>query len=101
MAARHGITKRSAKPGGLYHFYLAAIRAAGASEFCSEPSCYGFVGLGHSCPDWRALGLPVFSAPAAVLTLEGGLEEEPVSDMTTEERAAFVDEHDAQLAEVA
>lgn len=100
MATRKVSTSRGTTPTGPYHQLVKAIRAAGATELCR--ACFCWVMPGHSeCPDWSVLGLPTFSAPAAVLVLDGGLEEEPVSDMTTEERAAFVDEHDAQMEEVA
>ena len=69
--------KRSDTPTGPYLQYVKAIKAAGATEFCG--ACYSHVLPGHvECPDWRALGLPVFSAPAAVLVLDGGLVAEDI-----------------------
>lgn len=68
------VRKPAQGPAGL----IAAIKAAGATEFCA--ACYGYVFPGHTaCPDWASLGLKVFRAATVVLTLEGGLTPEPES----------------------
>lgn len=65
--ARKVSVPKGAGPGALL---IAAVRAAGATAFCSE--CYAYVLAAHACPDWT-LARPAFNPTTAALA--GGLEE--------------------------
>jgi hypothetical protein len=80
MARTNGSTLKSSTPTGLYHQFLKAVRAAGATRFCA--GCVALVLPTHEgCPDWASLGLARFVAAPVVLTLAGGLEAEPVAEL--------------------